>query len=462
MTEATTSRNYKATLQLPQTSFPMRAGLAQNEPASQKRWAEMALYERIVSARKEAGAAPFVFHDGPPYANASLHVGHLLNKVLKDFVVRSRLLMGNHCPYVPGWDCHGLPIEHKVMTDTFTPGSEKAAKIGALSDDQRRMAIRRECARYAEKSIKLQMAQMQRMLTLADYEHPYLTMLPSYEQRVLEVFAVMLSRGLVYRALKPVHWSIANQTALAEAELEYEEREDPSIYVDFEATDREAVSRAFGSYELEQTPSFMIWTTTPWTLPANLAVAVHEKFRYALVKVDGNISVIAEDLVEKVTKAGKAEAVEVLATTEGKNLVGLTFRHPFCDDAKLGKPRAIVAADYVTLEDGTGLVHTAPGHGSEDYHTGLREGLPIYCPVQEDGTFDATAPDWLQGKSVWDANELVTEHLRTSGHLFTAHKFTHSYPHDWRSKTPVIFRATEQWFIGVDAPFRQESEGGVS
>jgi isoleucyl-tRNA synthetase len=462
MTEATTSRNYKSTLQLPSTGFPMRAGLAQNEPASQKRWEELKLYERITKARDEAEAPPFIFHDGPPYANATLHVGHLLNKVLKDFVVRTRLLMGNRCPYVPGWDCHGLPIEHKVMTEHFTPGSDKAAKINSLTDEQRRMAIRRECARHAEKSIKLQMAQMKRMLTLADYEHPYLTLHPRYEQRVLEVFAAMLDRGLVYRALKPVHWSIANQTALAEAELEYEEREDPSIYVDFEAADRQAVSRAFGNHEIEQTPSFMIWTTTPWTLPANLAVAVHEKFRYALVKVDGNITVIAEDLVEKVTKTGKAQSVEVLATTEGGNLVGLTYRHPFCDDVRLGKPRAIVAADYVTLEDGTGLVHTAPGHGSEDYQTGLREKLPIYCPVLEDGTFDATAPQWLQDKSVWEANELVTDHLRGSGHMFTAHKFTHSYPHDWRSKTPVIFRATEQWFIGVDTPFRRHSEANAS
>ena len=461
MTEATTSRNYKSTLQLPQTSFNMRANLAQNEPASLKRWEESKFYERITSERAKAGLPRFAFHDGPPYANATLHVGHLLNKVLKDFVVRTHLLMGMQCPYVPGWDCHGLPIEHKVMTDLFPPGGEKAAKIDALPDDQRRMAIRRECAKHAEKSIKLQMMQMKRMLTLADYEHPYLTMAPRYEQRVLEVFATMVERGLVYRALKPVHWSIANQTALAEAELEYEDREDPSIYVDFEAMDRESVARAF-EVELDQTPSFMIWTTTPWTLPANLAIAVHEKFRYALVKVDGNITVIAEELVEKVTKVSKAESVEVLATTEGRNLLGLTFKHPFCDDALLGKPRALVAADYVTLEDGTGLVHTAPGHGAEDYRTGVREELPIYCPVQGDGTFDSTAPKWLHGKSVWEANDLVTEHLRTSGHLFAAHKFTHSYPHDWRSKTPVIFRATEQWFIGVDLEFSSPGSAAAS
>jgi len=461
MTEATTARNYKSTLQLPSTAFPMKANLAQNEPASQKRWEQQKLYDRITQQREQAGAAVFAFHDGPPYANASLHVGHLLNKVLKDFVVRSHLLLGMQCRYVPGWDCHGLPIEHKVMTDTFPPSSEKAAKINALPDDQRRMAIRRECAKHAEKSIKLQMGQMQRMLTLADYENPYLTMQPAYEKAVLEVFADMLEAGLVYRALKPVHWSIANMTALAEAELEYEDREDPSIYVDFEAADREAVGRAF-NVELEQTPSFMIWTTTPWTLPANLAIAVHEKFRYALVKMDGNITVVAEELLEKVTKVGKAQSVEVLATTEGRNLIGLAYRHPFCDDARLGRPRTIVAAEYVTLEDGTGLVHTAPGHGTEDYQTGLREKLPIYCPVQEDGSFDATAPKWLHGKSVWDGNTLVIEHLRSSGHLYAAHMFTHSYPHDWRSKTPVIFRATEQWFIGVDQGFTRQGSAAAS
>ncbi|HRP63773.1 MAG TPA: isoleucine--tRNA ligase [Phycisphaerales bacterium] len=443
MTEAT-KKTYKQTLNLPQTPFPMRANLAQNEPQSQKRWENSNLYAQAIAAREAADSPRFVFHDGPPYANASLHVGHLLNKVLKDFVVRSKLMAGNLCPYIPGWDCHGLPIEHRVMTELIESG--KAAKLDTLTEDQRRMAVRRECAKHAEKSIQLQMSQMKRMLTLADYEHPYLTMLPEYEGAVLDVFATLVERGLVYRALKPVHWSIANQTALAEAELEYEDREDPSIYVDFEvaAGSKSQVEQAFG-VELDQTPSLMIWTTTPWTLPANLAIAVHPRYRYALVQVDGNISVIARELAEKVTKIGKAEDVQVLAECDGSALVGVVYRHPFIE-----REGRIVAAEYVTLEDGTGLVHTAPGHGQEDYQTGLREGLDIYCPVKADGTFDDTAPKWLRGVSVWDANEKVMAHLRESGHLFHSHRFTHSYPHDWRSKTPVIFRATEQWFVGVD------------
>jgi isoleucyl-tRNA synthetase len=450
MTQAT-KPNYKQTLNLPKTDFAMKANLAQNEPVSMKRWEQMKLYDRVMQAREAAGGEKFVFHDGPPYANGSIHVGHLLNKVLKDIVVRSRLTLGFSCPYIPGWDCHGLPIEHKVVTEMIEAG--KAEKLDSLTEDQRRMAIRRECAQSAEKVIKRQAGQMKRLLTLADYDHPYMTMAKEYEQAVLEVFATLLERGLVYRALKAVHWSIANKTALAEAELEYMDRVDPSIYVDFEAADRAAVSRAFG-VELDATPSLMIWTTTPWTLPANLAIAVNPKFRYSLVEVDGNVTIIASDLVERVTKTGKAEAVKVLAETGGENLLGLQYRHPFCE-----RTSPVVAAEYVTLEDGTGLVHTAPGHGQDDYQTGLREKLDIYCPVLGDGTYDDTVPDWLRGLSIWDANPKIIDHLRQSGHMFFDTKFSHSYPHDWRSKTPVIFRATEQWFIGVDEPLR--SAGGT-
>jgi isoleucyl-tRNA synthetase len=453
MSEAT-KPNYKQTLNLPRTDFPMKANLTQNEPASLKRWNERWLYDEVIAAR--ANDPVFGFHDGPPYANGTIHLGHLLNKVLKDIVVRSRHIMGMQCRYVPGWDCHGLPIEHKVVTDLIE--SRKIDKLNTLTEDQRRVAIRRECAKYAEKYVKLQAAQMQRLLTLADYDHPYLTMQPEYERGVLEVLASLVEQGLVYRALKPVHWSIANQTALAEAELEYEDRVDFSVYVDFEAADRAAVAKAFGVEELDQTPTFMIWTTTPWTLPANLAIAVHPKHRYALVLVDGNVCVIARELMDKVFKAAKAENIEVLGECDGAALVGLGYRHPFCDDSRLGEPRRLVAADYVTLEDGTGLVHTAPGHGVEDYQSGQREGLPVYCPVKGDGTYDETVPDWLRGMSIWDANPRIVEHLRTSGHLFFDHTFTHSYPHDWRSKTPVIFRCTEQWFVAVDQPTKHNGK----
>ena len=484
---------YKDTLNLPQTGFAMKANLVQNEPMSLKRWQAMGLYQQLRGLR--AGKPRFVFHDGPPYANGNIHLGHLMNKVLKDLVVRSKSARGFDVPYVPGWDCHGLPIEHKVMTELAEKG--KLAKLESLAADQRATAVRRECQAYAEKYVKLHRGQMERLLTLADYEHPYLTLHPSYEGATLEVLATLLEKGLVYRQLKPVHWSPANRTALADAELEYEDREDPSVYVDFEATDADAVYDAFGlprespdeADEQDASsaaddaprrrapragtrplarPSFMIWTTTPWTLPANLAIAVNPAYTYALVFIDGNVTVLAADAVERVAQRARSEEVSVLATTTGERLLGLGYRHPFVAKTPTFGPEAggdaarcyrVVGADYVTLEDGTGLVHTAPGHGTEDYQTGLREKLPVYCPVREDGTYDASVPEWLVGKGIWDANKLVVQHLRNSGHMFHDHTFTHSYPHDWRSKTPVIFRCTEQWFVGVD---RSPTAGGAT
>ena len=351
-------------------------------------------------------------------------------------------MAGRRCPFVPGWDCHGLPIEHKVMTDLVSAG--KLQELSALGEDERRMAVRRACRADAEKYQALQARDLKRLMTLADFDNPYLTMTPDYEKGVLEVFATLLEQGLVYRALKSVHWSIENRTALAEAELEYKQRKDVAVYVDFEAADRAAVAAVFG-VGLDQNPSFMIWTTTPWTLPANLAIAVKPAFRYSLVRLDGNVTVIASELLDTVTGAVGSVSVERLAEADGAALVGLTYRHPFCD-----RVCPIVEAAYVTLTDGTGLVHTAPGHGTDDNITALREGLEIYCPVRGDGTYDETVPSWLGGMSIWEANPRIVEHLRESGHLVHRHTIVHSYPHDWRSKTPVIFRATEQWFIGVD------------
>ena len=454
---------YKDSLNLPKTGFAMKANLIQAEPQSLKRWEDAHVFNRIQVVRESA--EPFVFHDGPPYANGPIHMGHMLNKVLKDFVVRGALMEGRRVRFVPGWDTHGLPIEHKVMTELHEKG--KTAKLETLTPEQRHMAIRRECATAATKFIGLQAEQMKRLLTLADYADPYYTLMPAYEGKVLEVFADLIDQGVVVRALKPVHWSIANKTALAEAELEYEDRTDLSVYVDFEAADRAKVAAAFGLLSeapadaeevdeariLDVTPSFTIWTTTPWTLPANLAIAVHERYRYALVEVDGNTTIMASDLVAGVAKKAGAENVVVRAETDGAKLVGLEYRHPFCD-----RKGRVVSADYVTLEDGTGLVHTAPGHGAEDYRTGLKEGLPAYCPVREDGTYDDTVPGWLRGKSIWDANKEIAERLRASGHLFHDHTFVHSYPHDWRSKTPVVFRATEQWFVGVDVPMKRDGK----
>ncbi len=440
-------RKWKDTLHLPKTEFAMRAGLAANEPNSVARWAEINLAEQLREAR--SASEPFVFHDGPPFANGNLHLGHLLNKVLKDFVVRSRLMQGHQVTFVPGWDCHGLPIEHKVMTNLVEAGRGEA--LAAMGEGERRLLVRNECQAFAKKFVEIQSGQMARLLTHAEYDAPYLTMDPSYEKVVLEGFADLVDQGLVTRRRKPVHWSIANETALAEAELEYQDREDLSVYVDFVACDADAVAAAF-QCELEQKPSFTIWTTTPWTLPANLAIAVHERFRYALCQMDGNLAILASDLAAKVAeKAGVS--CEILAECDGSALVGLTYEHPFCD-----RQGRVVTADYVTLEDGTGLVHTAPGHGAEDYQTGLREGLDAYCPVLGDGTYDDTVPQWLVGMSIWDANEKVTEHLREQGHLLLAERFMHSYPHDWRSKTPVIFRATEQWFVGVDEPTKRDEK----
>ncbi|MEN0020583.1 MAG: isoleucine--tRNA ligase [Planctomycetota bacterium] len=455
--------NYKKTVNLPKTGFPMKANLVQNEPASLKRWNKLGLYAKL---REQGKSKPrWVFHDGPPYANGSLHLGHILNKSLKDFVVRHRTMAGFDVPYVPGWDCHGLPIEHRVVADLVESG--KIAKLNELPDDKRRVAIRRDCAKYAESQVKLQSKQMQRLLTVADYDEPYLTMKPWFEARVLETLAELVEQGLVTRSLKPVHWSVANETALAEAELEYMDREDLSVYVDFEADDADAVYAAFGldddtreEQSLHARPSFMIWTTTPWTLPANLAIAVNPEFDYALVRTDGNVTVMATDLVERVTKAAKAEDIDIVARTKGDKLLGLRYRHAFRDsppeiDGDTSRAYSVVGAEYVTLDDGTGLVHTAPGHGQEDFETGKREGLPVYCPVRHDGTYDDTVPEWIAGQSIWKANDAIHDHLRDSGHLFYSHRFDHSYPHDWRSKTPVIFRCTEQWFVRVDEPAKR-------
>ena len=457
---------YKKSLNLPRTGFAMRANLSQHEPASLRRWNAAGLYRRIVDAGREAPS--FTLHDGPPYANGAIHIGHLMNRVLKDLVVRSRNLMGERCAFVPGWDCHGLPIEHKVLSELIESG--KAAKLEALDEDRRRMAIRRACAAYAAKFKKLQAAQMQRLLTLADYDHPYLTMTQDYEQAVLEVFALLIEQGIVYRDLKPVHWSIANRTALAEAELEYRQREDPSVYVRFAASDPAALARAFGldPRALEQLagseavgPSLAIWTTTPWTLPANMLIAVHPGYRYALVRLGAHApTVIACSRVEPVRTAIGLPAT-ILAEASGEALIGLGYDHPLCDRwplEELGAPHhgRVVGAEYVTLEDGTGLVHTATGHGQEDYQTGQREGVAVYCPVRADGTYDDSVPDWLRGLSVFEANPLIVERLRDSGHLLHHAPYSHSYPHDWRSKTPVIFRCTEQWFIAVDRPTRRD------
>ncbi|KKM19197.1 hypothetical protein LCGC14_1658090, partial [marine sediment metagenome] len=433
------AKGYKDTLNLPRTDFAMRAGLLAKEPAIQDAWRKRDLYGQIRAARD--GAPRFILHDGPPYANGDIHMGTALNKVLKDVIIRYKTMTGFDAPYLPGWDCHGLPIEYKVQAEL----GDELAKLS-------RPEIRARCTEYADKYARIQSEQFQRLGVMGQFDRPYITMSPDYEAAVMEVFARMLAQGVVYRQLKPVHWSIENRTALAEAELEYQDREDDSIYVLLELADPAELKGLLGLDNEPAPAHLMIWTTTPWTLPANLAVAVHPDFEYSAVKFSCGgrdvLAVVASELVEAVMSAGGAEGHEVLAVVRGAALAeaGLTYKQPLVG----GKICPIVQAEYVTLDDGTGLVHTAPGHGLEDYGTALKYDLEVYCPVQGDGTFDETAPAWLAGKTVWEANPLVVDFLRSAGTLFHHHRFSHSYPHDWRSKTPTIFRATEQWFVGVD------------
>jgi isoleucyl-tRNA synthetase len=434
-----TKKSYKETLNLPQTSFPMEAKLVANEPARLKKWQDAKLYEQLMHARQNSPR--WVLHDGPPFANGDMHIGHVVNKVLKDVVMRFRSMQGLQTPYVPGWDCHGLPIEHKITQD-----------LGPKHRHMEIVEIRQHCFAYAQKYAEIQSRQFQRLGILGEWDKPYLTMTPDYEASTLEVFADFVARGLVYKQLKPVHWSIANQTALADAELEYKDVEDTSVYVLFPAANPGALKGQF-DLKLNARVSFLIWTTTPWTLPANLAIAVHPDVEYAFVKFlrnqDWHVTVVAKDLVERVFNSRPGvEQVEVVRTVRGNDLVGLEYTHPFMNRA--GK---LVHAEYVTTTDGTGLVHTAPGHGEDDYHTGMHNGLEVYCPVLANGRFDATVPGWIQGKTVWEANPLVVEKLDELGVLFATEKLLHSYPHDWRSKTPTIFRATEQWFVCIDKAY---------
>ena len=453
MSDKDKKNNYKDTLNLPKTSFDMRAGLLKKEPEIQARWKKENLYGQICEARE--GSEKFILHDGPPYANADIHMGQALNKVLKDMVQRVKIMSGlDATPYLPGWDCHGQPIEQKIVE-----------QFGAKMETMSPMDIRRRCSAHAEKYVKLQSEQFQRLAVMGTFESPYITMRPSYESAVLEVFARLVEQGLVYRQLKPVHWSIENRTALADAELEYHDREDPSIYVAF-ALESDGAA-ALGVDDADNC-FLMIWTTTPWTLPANLSVAVHPDYKYHCVRMETTsgamTAVIAESRYEEVLKNIQAKRGEwlksyrILATLKGQDLIDakLRYRHPLIEQ----KVCPVVPADYVTLEDGTGLVHNAPGHGLEDYGTALKYGLEIYCPVQDDGTFDETAPDWLRNLSVWAANPKVIEHLRSAGTLLLDEMITHSYPHDWRSRTPTIFRATKQWFIAVDKPM-VESEASL-
>jgi isoleucyl-tRNA synthetase len=437
MTTPANTKTYKQTLNLPQTPFPMEAKLTANEPPRLAKWQQQRLYERLQQLRK--GAEKWVLHDGPPFANGDIHMGHVVDKTLKDVFVRFHAMQGLAAPYVPGWDCHGLPIEHVIQ-------KELGPKLREMST----IDVRQRCHAYAKKYVDIQSRQFQRLGVWGDWDHPYLTMTPNYESHILEVFAAFVDAGLVYKQLKPVHWSIENRTALADAELEYQDRADTSVYVEFPLENEAAVRQRFG---LSPDPvRLLVWTTTPWTLPANLGVAVNPNEEYSFATFEKRTLLVAKKLTGLL-----GSQAQIIKDVSGRDLAGLLYRHPFVN--RVGK---IVLADYVTTTDGTGLVHTAPGHGEEDYETGVREKLDIYSPVLADGRFDSTVPDWLAGKTVWEANPLIVEKLRENGLLFKEEQVTHSYPHDWRSKRPTIFRATEQWFIAMDKPFALAADDAAS
>jgi isoleucyl-tRNA synthetase len=421
------SSDYKKTINLPQTTFAMKANLPQNEPKRLEQWREIDLYRLI--REKSAGRPKFVLHDGPPYANGRIHIGHALNKILKDIVVKSKTMLGFDSPYVPGWDCHGLPIEHKVDKE-----------LGSKKKDMSVADIRRACRDYAAKYVDIQRDDFIRLGVFGDWFNPYLTMSFDYEAETAAALGRFFESGAVYKGLKPVHWCTYDQSALAEAEVEYAEHTSPSVYVRFRMTD-EAVASL--DLPIEKPLYAVIWTTTPWTLPANLAIAVHPEFEYSVAEHDGTNYIIATELLKTVaSKAGWSD-YNVVRIFKGSAFEHLRYRHAF-----LPREGMFVLGDYVTLEAGTGLVHTAPGHGADDYNTGRRYGLDIYTPVNHRGEFTAEVP-WA-GMHVFKANPLIVEQLRERGALVHGETITHSYPHCWRCKNPVIFRGTEQWFVSMD------------
>jgi len=453
--------DYKATLNLPRTDFAMKADLVKREPARLAAWETTRLYERIQSAR--AGAPTFVLHDGPPFANGEIHLGHVLNKILKDIVLRYKTLAGFRAPYVPGWDCHGLPIEFKVTQELRKQRQADLPATAAASGDapgsdpavwESAAAVRNACDAYARKYVSVQRDQFKRLGILGDWDNPYLTLTREYEAEELRLFARLVERGFVYRGKKPVYWSIPCRTALAEAEVEYQDHVSQSIFVKFPVAGHENTF-------------ILIWTTTPWTLPANLAVAYHSRFSYSLVRVaTGDASyedyILSTLLLPSVAEKCRWSGYEILRSLDAGHLSQAEFQHPFC--ARTG--RLFPGDEFVTNDTGTGFVHIAPGHGLEDYALGLRQQLPIYSPVDDNGRFAHTndlplaqqMPAHLIGRSILerhgksDANEAVLHELRTRQALVHQENYHHSYPHCWRSKTPVIFRAMDQWFVRIDHP----------
>ncbi|MGB2961338.1 MAG: isoleucine--tRNA ligase [Candidatus Omnitrophota bacterium] len=416
--------NYKETLNLPKTSFSMKANLPQREPEILGRWQQDDVYARINEKRADSEKS-FILHDGPPYANGHIHMGHVLNKILKDICVKYFTMKGYKSPYIPGWDCHGLPVEHQLF---------KELNIG--KDDISQVDFRKKAYDYAMKYVKIQAEEFKRLGVFGDWKNPYLTLTKDYEGVILNVLADLYEKGYIYKDLKPVNWCKSCETALAEAEVEYEDKTSPSIYVKFRAK-KDTKGRK---------THFVIWTTTPWTLIANVAIALHPEFTYSYVKVADEVWIVAGDLVSNLMEKFGIQDYEVVDNKTGKEVAEeeKSAVHPFME-----RDSVIVLADYVTKEEGTGCVHTAPGHGQEDYLTGRKYGLPMLMPVDNLGRFTEEAGEF-KGQDVFKANEKIIEKMRTEGTLILSREVSHAYPHCWRCKQPIIFRATEQWFMSVD------------
>ncbi len=431
--------DYKSTLNLPQTKFAMKADLPKKEPVFLKAWQDMDIYRLI--RRKYKGRPKYILHDGPPYANGDIHIGHALNKTLKDIIVKYKTMRGEDSAYVPGWDCHGLPVEHQLFKE-----------LGINKSQISQLEFRKKAYDYALKYVSIQKEQFMRLGVFGDWQNPYLTLTPDYEESIVESLGVLVKKGYVYRGLKPVNWCFKCETALAEAEVEYEERVSPSIYVKFKLDEslpscKSNIALKEGrdeNKEYQKDSYLVIWTTTPWTLIGNVAVAVHPDFIYSYIKTDKGNLILARDLLLPALSQIGIDKYEIIKEIKGKNLEGLTYNHPF--DLRKG---SVVLAEYVSKEEGTGLVHTAPGHGNDDYLTALRYKLDIIMPVDDKGNFDATAGEF-QGMNVYDSNKIIIEKLQKSGALLFEAKIQHSYPHCWRCKSPIIFRATKQWFINID------------
>ena len=420
----------KATINLPKTAFPMKANLPQNEPKMLERWEQMAIYERIRQARK--GAPRYILHDGPPYTSGPIHMGTAMNKCLKDFIAKSKTMAGFDAPYVPGWDCHGLPIEIKVDKE-----------LGGKKLQMRPTDVRAECRKYAQKYLDLQRTQFKRIGVFGRFDRPYATMNPQYESVVLSTFFSFYENGFVYKGLRAVYWCMHDETALAEAEVEYENHTSPTVWVKYALLDDPAkIDPALAAKRV----STIIWTTTPWTLPASMAVAFHPDEEYVALESGDEVYIVASKLAADVTEKCKLSDPRPLAHFPGRKLERLNFQHPFLDRKILG-----VLADYVTMDTGTGVVHTAPSHGAEDFITGMKYGLDATSNVDEKGILRNGLPEYT-GQYVFKANPLIVELLRTRGALMHSDKVEHSYPHCWRCHNPVIFRATEQWFISMETP----------